>query len=70
MLIVGYTLPIMSTCIDSSNNFRTYKPGKDCLLSNGHVECHQEPQLKCPDCDSGYGLHELHAHHAISELHL
>ena len=57
LIIVGYTLPIMSMCIECGNKFRTYKTGKDCLLPNGNVECHQEPQLKCPDCDCGYGLH-------------
>ena len=46
LIIVGYTLLIMSMCIECGNKFCTYKPGKDCLLPNGNVECHQEPQLK------------------------
>ena len=72
---VGYTLPKITTC-ECGQKFRTYVPGKDCLLPDGNIECHQEPQLLCPDCDSGYGLHmnqdlfphllEVYPHHALN----
>lgn len=76
-IIIGYTLPVLKNCRECDKQYRTYLPGKDCLLPNGDVECHQEPQLLCPDYDCGYGLHmnqdllshllELYPCHALSE---
>ena len=55
-IIIGYTLPVLRNCLECDKLYCTYLPGKDCLLPNGDVECHQEPQLLCPDCDCGYRL--------------
>lgn len=39
---VGYTLPKITFCTVCGAKYQTYAPGKDCLLPNGAVECHQD----------------------------
>ena len=54
---IEYTLPVMVSCTDCNQKFRTYIPGTDCLLPDGSLQCHQEPQDTCPECSGGYGIH-------------
>ena len=70
---VGWTL---YQTLPRSGKGLASQTSKDCLLPDGNIECHQEPQLMCPDCDSGYGLHknqdlfphllEVYPHHALN----
>ncbi len=55
-LIAKYTGPVIETCDDCSKPYRTYIPGADCILPDGGLFRHHEPQLKCPECDpNGFG---------------
>lgn len=53
---LGYTRPILSSCIECHETFRTYVPGTDCLLPDNTVVCLQEPTEKCPNCSGGSWL--------------
>ena len=44
-------------CVECSADFCTYIPGTDCLLPDGTIQCHQEPQDSRPSCSGGYGIH-------------
>ena len=46
-----YTVPIITDCIKCGQKFRTYIPNTDCKLPDGTIQCHQQPQDECPDCD-------------------
>ncbi len=53
LLLIGsrYADPVLKNCVECSTEYRTYVPGTSCILPDGGIQCHQEPQLSCPDCD-------------------
>lgn len=51
------TEPVISTCADCGQPYRTYVPDSICNLPNGGSVTYTEPQLLCPICDpSGFGV--------------
>lgn len=52
-----YTKPVLQPCIECNKPFYTYIPGTHCCLDDGGIMCHEEPMLKCPNCEySGLGF--------------